>query len=132
MSESPPPRSSTESPVPGSIDDTTADPAAAGTTPATREPSAAKPPRRTRAGATWVGISIAVLVMILLIVFIAQNTHKAKISFLWLDGSFPVGLALLVAAVAGALIAIISGSTRILQLRQSVRKHRGGGRGRRG
>jgi uncharacterized integral membrane protein len=99
-------------------------PAAPGSVPATREAEPTHAPHRTRVSATWVGISIAVLVLILLIVFIAQNGRSVKISFLWLDGSFPLGLGLLVAAVAGALIVIVTGSARIVQLRQAVRGRR--------
>lgn len=80
-------------------------------------------PRATVAGRVWIAIATAVLVLVLLIVFIAENTHDAKISFLGASGHFPIGLALLVAAVAGVVLTLLVGSTRILQLRREVRRH---------
>lgn len=89
---------------------------------------AAQPPphptaRRTRTSAAWTSIAIAIVLGIFLLVFILQNTDSVKIHFLSLDGSFPLALGLLLAAIAGALAVFLVGSARILQLRRSAKRH---------
>ena len=95
--------------------------------PITPDPPPAAPartPPRTRAGSTWVMVCIAALVLIVLIVFIAQNSGPARISFFSLHGRFPLAVALLAAVVAGCVLTLAIGSTRILQLRRIVRRRR--------
>lgn len=92
--------------------------------PAPATTTAAHTPPRTRAGTTWVLACIAALVLIALIVFLAQNSGATKISFFSLHGRFPLAVALLAAAVAGCLLTLMVGSTRILQLRRVVRRRR--------
>jgi uncharacterized integral membrane protein len=77
---------------------------------------------RTRISAVWVGIWAGVLVLILMIIFIAQNTASVQISFFALEGQISLALALLIAGVAGAIIAMAVGAFRILQLRREVRR----------
>ncbi|MBM2623523.1 DUF1049 domain-containing protein [Actinoplanes sp. LDG1-06] len=55
-----------------------------------------------------------------MIIFIAQNTASVRINFLWMNGQFPVALALLIAGVAGAIVAMAVAAARILQLRRMV------------
>ena len=69
-------------------------------------------------------LAILAVILILLIVFIAQNTQNVEISFLGGSVQFPLGLALLLAAVCGAVVALLAGSMRILQLRRQVRRER--------
>ena len=59
--------------------------------------------------------------MVLLIIFIAQNTRETTVSFLGWDGEVPVAVSLLIATVAGLFIAGFAGMLRILQLRRRVR-----------
>jgi uncharacterized integral membrane protein len=95
------------------------------TAPAVPEISApVHTPPRTIAGTTWVLTCIAALVLVALIVFLAQNAGATKISFFSLHGRFPLSVALLAAAVAGCLLTLAVGSTRILQLRRVVRRRR--------
>lgn len=94
---------------------------------ATAVPSAAPGRARfTRAGAAWTATGVALLLLILLIIFIAQNTTKAEIHFLGLNGSISLGLALLIAAVAGGVLVAITGVTRVTQLRLFARRARRG------
>jgi uncharacterized integral membrane protein len=79
-------------------------------------------PRKTRAGSVWVAISAFAVVLVLLIIFIAQNAHNVKISFLAWSGQFPLSIALLIAAVGAAIITLMAGSTRIIQLRRQIRQ----------
>ncbi|MHA6759003.1 lipopolysaccharide assembly protein LapA domain-containing protein [Streptacidiphilus sp. PAMC 29251] len=75
---------------------------------------------RTRTGTAWASIVTAVLLLILLVIFIAQNTHPVDVSFLMLHGRFPLAVALLAAVAGGALVAVIGGTLRMVQLRRAV------------
>jgi len=75
---------------------------------------------KTRTGAAWVGACLAAVIAIALVVFLAQNTDRVHVSFLWMDVNTPLALALLVAALAAALLTLVIGSARILQLRRRV------------
>jgi uncharacterized integral membrane protein len=78
---------------------------------------------RTRTSAVWMGVWAGVVVLILMIIFIAQNTASVQIQFFALDGQISLALALLIAGVAGAIIAMAVAGIRIVQLRRMV--HRG-------
>lgn len=77
----------------------------------------------TRTGQAWVTLAVAALLAVLLIIFLIQNTGSTRISFLWMSGSTPLAVALLIAAVGSALLALTLGTARIAQLRHQVRKH---------
>jgi uncharacterized integral membrane protein len=76
----------------------------------------------TRIRAAWVGVWAGILAVILLIVFVGQNTAPVEVHFLWLDGNIPTALALLIAGVGGAVIAMAVAAARILQLRRTIRR----------
>jgi uncharacterized integral membrane protein len=78
---------------------------------------------RTRTSSTMAGITVAVIFLVLLIVFIAQNNHKVPVHFLWLDGAVSESIALVVSAVAGAVLVLAIGLARIVQLRLAGRRH---------
>jgi uncharacterized integral membrane protein len=61
-----------------------------------------------------------VVVLVLLLVFVIQNTKSVKVSFLTASGNMPLGVALLLAAVGGVLLAGIVASLRIWQLRHRL------------
>ena len=95
----------------------------------TDEPAPVVPPRhhkirRTRVGGVWVALAVSAVVLILLLIFILENLKRADISLFGAHVSLPVGVALLLAAAAGALIVIIPGTARIVQLRMTARRHR--------
>jgi len=85
------------------------------------EPSPAAP-HSTFAGRFWVTLGFTVIVVVLLIIFIAENSQRVTIHFLGAKGSISAALALLIAAVAGAIIMLLVGTTRILQLRREVKR----------
>jgi uncharacterized integral membrane protein len=64
------------------------------------------------------------VILILLLVFILENTQRVSVSYFGASGHLPLGVALLLAAVAGALIVGIAGSARILQLRRARKQSR--------
>jgi uncharacterized integral membrane protein len=62
------------------------------------------------------------LVLIILLIFILQNQTDVKLSFLGAHGSMPIAVAMLFAAVAGALLVAIPGVGRMIQLRKVARR----------
>jgi uncharacterized integral membrane protein len=80
--------------------------------------------RRTRAGGVWVALAVSAVVLILLLIFILVNLKRANINFFGAHVTVPIGVALLLAAAAGALIVVIPGTARIVQLRMTARRHR--------
>jgi uncharacterized integral membrane protein len=98
-----------------------------GTTPGTTTgstPTRAQddPLRRSRTSGVYAAVIGLGVVLILLIIFIAQNTRRTTVSFLAWDGQVPVAVALLVAAVAGLFLAGMAGTLRIMQLRRRVKR----------
>jgi uncharacterized integral membrane protein len=88
-----------------------------------------KPPaqhvvRRTRIGGVWVASALFALILLLLLIFILENSSKVAISFFGASGHLPLGVALLLAAVLGVLLVALPGTARILQLRRTARRHR--------
>jgi len=75
----------------------------------------------TRASASWTAVVIGVVILILLVIFVAQNTEQSSVTFLWLHGRAPTAVVLLIAAIAGAVIVIAVGVARILQLRKEAK-----------
>lgn len=86
-----------------------------------RPPGAKDPLRSSRASGIWAAVVALVVLLILLSVFILQNTRSVEISYFGWDGDAPLAAMLLIAVAAGLLIAVIAGSLRILQLRRRVR-----------
>lgn len=79
---------------------------------------------RTRTSSAWVAAAIGAVLLLLMLVFILQNGDKVGLHFLWIDFSLPSGVALLLAGVFGALIVVLVGMGRVLQLRLVARRHR--------
>jgi len=63
-------------------------------------------------------------ILLFLLIFILQNSRGVDISYLGAHGHMPLGVALLLAAVCGALLAILAAAARMTQLRSTARKHR--------
>lgn len=81
-------------------------------------------PRATNAGRVWLTLGIATVLLVLLIIFIAENSRSVTISFLGAHGHISLALALLIAAVVGVTVTLLAGTARILQLRLEVRRSR--------
>lgn len=77
----------------------------------------------TRLSAAWVGVMAGAMVLVLLLVFILQNTRSVNVSYFTLSGSMPLGIALLLATMAGLLLAGGIASLRIWQLRHRLSRH---------
>ena len=82
------------------------------------------PLRASRTSGFWAATVGLGVLLLLLIIFIAQNTRTTTVSFLAWDGDVPVAVALLVAAAIGLALGLLAGLLRILQLRRRVRRTR--------
>ena len=80
--------------------------------------------RHTRISALWFAVVFFALVLLFLLIFILQNGRGVDISYLGAHGHLPLGVALLLAAVCGVLLAILAGAARMAQLHSTARKHR--------
>jgi uncharacterized integral membrane protein len=88
----------------------------------TAEPPAARTPTRSRTSAAFKGFVAGAVVLLLLLIFILQNTQRVKVSYLGASGHLPLGVALLLAAVGGALLVAIPGAAWITQLRRHAKR----------
>jgi uncharacterized integral membrane protein len=84
----------------------------------------ADPLRRSVTSGAWLGVVALSVLLLLLIVFIAQNTQTAEVHFFGWDGEAPQAVTLLIAAAAGLVVALVAASLRILQLRRRVKRAR--------
>jgi uncharacterized integral membrane protein len=78
--------------------------------------------RTTRSGAVLAGLVVAAIILIALLVFVLQNLESVSVHYLGFHGRVPLGVALLLSAIAGLLLVSIPGTVRILQLRRAVKK----------
>jgi uncharacterized integral membrane protein len=93
-------------------------------TPADPPAPTKDPLRGSRTSGAWFAVVGLAALLLLLVIFIAQNTQDVQVSFLGWDGQAPLSVALLVASLIGTLLAVVAGSLRILQLRRRVRRDR--------
>ncbi|WP_426118723.1 LapA family protein [Kocuria sp. LHG3120] len=108
-------------------DASAADRPAPGREPAVRPQTATDPAldghqKQGVSGAAWTALILGLLILILLLVFILQNNVPADFNYLGWQFSLPLGVAMLLAAVAGALIMGLVGSVRLFKLGHRVRK----------
>jgi uncharacterized integral membrane protein len=80
--------------------------------------------QRTRASGLWVAIGCFAVLLLLLLIFILQNSHSVDISYFGIHSHLPLGVALLLSAVCGILLVVLAGTARILQLRAAARRYR--------
>jgi uncharacterized integral membrane protein len=72
----------------------------------------------------WIAVACFAVVLLLLLIFILQNSHTVDISYFGVHGHLPLGVALLLAAVFGVLLVVLPGTARIIQLWITARRHR--------
>lgn len=82
----------------------------------------------TRAASLWSSLTAGFLILIVLLIFITQNTTSAQFAFLHWHWSLPLGVAILLAAVGGGLLTVLVGTARIFQLRRAAKKNLAAGR----
>lgn len=79
--------------------------------------------KHTRAASLWSSLTAGFLILIVLLIFITQNTTTAQFAFLHWHWSLPLGVAILLAAVGGGLLTVLVGTARIFQLRRAAKKN---------
>jgi len=94
-----------------------------GSTPTTGPAKPESAVKFTKAAAMWVSLVLGFLILIVLLIFIAQNTESTEFAFLGWHWSLPLGVAILFAAVAGGLITVAVGAVRIFQLRRAAKRN---------
>ncbi|HEY1842100.1 MAG TPA: lipopolysaccharide assembly protein LapA domain-containing protein [Mycobacterium sp.] len=82
----------------------------------------------TRTASVWTSLTAGFLILIVLLIFITQNTATAQLAFLHWRWSLPLGVAILLAAVGGGLITVLVGTARMYQLRRAAKKNLAAGR----
>ena len=80
--------------------------------------------KRNRISRLWLMVASFGVVLLLLLIFILQNSRTVDVTYLGAHGHFPLGVALLLAAVSGVLLALLASATRIIQLRAGARRNR--------
>ena len=117
MTEQPPPQGATTTLPPQSAN---------GTSP--QLPAAPSPHRarrmHTRISGMRTSLIAAAAGLIVVMIFIIQNAHAVNISFLGAHLRLSLAVALILAAIAGALLMAAAGTARITQLRQVIRRDR--------
>jgi uncharacterized integral membrane protein len=78
----------------------------------------------TRTSMVWTMVGIGVVLLVAILVFILQNGQRVQVRFLMMNGTLPLGVGLLFAALLGALLVLVAGAARVLQLRVVARRHR--------
>jgi uncharacterized integral membrane protein len=101
-----------------------AEPAATPPDPRRAPAPPARGVKRTRAGGVWVAAGFFAVVLLLLLIFILENTQRVSISYFGAHMHSTLGVALLLAAVLGVFLVAIPGTWRIIQLRRSAGKQR--------
>ena len=115
----------TEPAAPQATASTLPPPSANGSSP---PPPAPQAPRRrrthTRISGMRTGLIAGFAALIVVMIFIIQNTRAVNISFLGAHLRVSLAVALLLAAIAGALVMAAAGTARITQLRRIMRRDR--------
>jgi uncharacterized integral membrane protein len=65
---------------------------------------------------------VAIVMVVAMLIFILQNGREVPINFVSVHGHLPLGVAMLFAAVIGAIIVVGCGTARILQLRRVAKR----------
>ena len=77
----------------------------------------------TRTGVAWWALGFSLLLLVLVLIFVLQNLTDATTSFFGIKWTIPLGLDLLLAALAGGVIAFLLGAARMFQIRRVARRY---------
>jgi uncharacterized integral membrane protein len=119
MTESPVPTFGTTSTLPPPSANGSGPPATAAPTPVAKTAST-----RTRIKGMRTGLIAGAAGLVVVMIFIIQNAHAVNVSFLGAHLRLSLAVALLLAAIAGALLMAAAGTARITQLRRIMRRNR--------
>ncbi|WP_040797429.1 LapA family protein [Nocardia higoensis] len=77
---------------------------------------------RSKAGYAWMSLIAGALILILLLVFILQNLTSVGVRLFFWEFNLPLGVAVLLSVIGGALVMALVGGVRILQLRRVAKR----------
>ena len=72
----------------------------------------------------WISLILGIVVLVALLIFVVQNNVPANFEYISWQFSLPLGVAMLLAASAGALVMALVGAVRMMQLSMQVRRYR--------
>ena len=84
----------------------------------------AEPRSGGKTAAVWLSLILGAIVLILLLIFVIQNNVTATFQYFNAEFDLPLGVAMLLAAIAGALVMALVGSVRMIQMGLTIRKLR--------
>ncbi|MGO2586102.1 MAG: lipopolysaccharide assembly protein LapA domain-containing protein [Brachybacterium tyrofermentans] len=96
-------------------------------TPADRAPveePLETPPSGGKTAGLWISLILGAIVLVLLLIFVIQNSQSASFEYFSATFDLPLGVAMLLAAIAGALVMALVGSVRMFQMSWTIRKMR--------
>ncbi|MGP9538691.1 LapA family protein [Brachybacterium sp. AOP43-C2-M15] len=77
-----------------------------------------------RTAGLWISLILGAIVLVMLLIFVIQNNHTARFQYFATEFDLPLGVAMLLAAIAGALVMALVGSVRMVQMSWTIRKMR--------
>ncbi|MDX6268348.1 MAG: lipopolysaccharide assembly protein [Frankiales bacterium] len=78
----------------------------------------------TRTSGVWVAVITFIVVLLLIVIFLLENSQRVEVSYFGTTGHLPLAAAMLLSAVAGGVLVAAAGVARILQLRHTARRER--------
>lgn len=72
----------------------------------------------------WIGLILGAIILVLLLIFVIQNNVSAGFQYFGAEFDLPLGVAMLLAAIAGALVMALVGSVRMIQMSMTIRRMR--------
>jgi uncharacterized integral membrane protein len=86
--------------------------------------AAARRISQARVGVVWIGICGAPVVLGGLIAFMVQNMVSVKVSFLGLDRTLPLAMALFIAMLSGIAVTLLVGTALVTRRRRHLARRR--------
>ncbi|AXK44390.1 LapA family protein [Brachybacterium saurashtrense] len=78
----------------------------------------------SRSAGLWISLILGAIVLVLLLIFVIQNNVTAGFRYFSAEFDLPLGVAMLFAAIAGALVMALVGSVAMIRMRWTIRKLR--------
>ncbi|SLM92211.1 LapA family protein [Brachybacterium nesterenkovii] len=78
----------------------------------------------SRTAGIWIALILGAIVLVLLLIFVIQNSASTQFEYFGATFQLPLGVAMLLAAIAGALVMALVGTVRIIQMSWEMRRLR--------
>src|SRR6188474_2829949 len=96
--------------------------------PDPQPPQEPRPQRQfpaTRTSRAYWTLGAGLFMLLLVVIFMAQNDDKVDVKFLWITAhDVTLAVALFLAAIMGAAVVLLLGAARILQVRRQAKRDR--------